>query len=81
MLTFCSRKTSTDRHAQFPGEFIVYVYLDPNNFGGRESTQKLDVAPSNLRRILKCTSCVTPKMALRLSRAIGRSPESWLPMQ
>ena len=32
-------------------------------------------------RILKGSSRVTPEMALRLSKAIGRSPESWLAMQ
>jgi antitoxin HigA-1 len=64
-----------------PGEFIVDVYLEPNNISGRELAQKLDVAPSTLSRILKCTSRVTPEMALRLSKAIGRSPESWLAMQ
>jgi addiction module HigA family antidote len=39
------------------------------------------VAPSTLSRILKGTSRVTPEMALRLAKAIGRSPESWLAMQ
>ena len=42
---------------------------------------KLDVAASMLSRILKSTSRVTLDMALRLSKAIGRSPESWLAMQ
>ena len=41
----------------------------------------LDVAASTLSRILKGTSRVTPEMALRLSKALGRSPESWLAMQ
>jgi len=37
--------------------------------------------PSTLSRILKDTSRITPEMALRLAKAIGRSPESWLAMQ
>ena len=32
-------------------------------------------------RVLKGSSPVTPEMALRLSKAIGRSPISWLAMQ
>ncbi|GLQ86566.1 HigA family addiction module antitoxin [Dyella flagellata] len=64
-----------------PGEFITEVYLEPNGISGRELAEKLDVAPSTLSRILKGTSRVTPEMALRLSKAIGRSPESWLTMQ
>lgn len=42
---------------------------------------KLDVAASTLSRVLNGTSRVTPEMALRLSKSIGRSPESWLAMQ
>jgi antitoxin HigA-1 len=64
-----------------PGEFIVEIYLEPNGISGREVAVKLDVAASTLSRILKGTSRITPEMALRLSKAIGRSPESWLAMQ
>ncbi|WP_454831441.1 HigA family addiction module antitoxin [Pseudoxanthomonas wuyuanensis] len=64
-----------------PGEFITDIYLEPNGISGRELADKLDVAASTLSRILKGTSRVTPEMALRLSKAIGRSPESWLAMQ
>jgi addiction module HigA family antidote len=39
------------------------------------------VAPSTLNRILKSQSGISPEMALRLSKALGRSPESWLVMQ
>jgi addiction module HigA family antidote len=64
-----------------PGEFITDIYLEPNGVSGRELAEKLDVAPSTLSRVLKGSSRVTPEMALRLSKAIGRSPESWLAMQ
>lgn len=64
-----------------PGEFITDIYLEPNGISGRELADKLDVAASTLSRILKGGSRVTPEMALRLSKAIGRSPESWLAMQ
>jgi antitoxin HigA-1 len=64
-----------------PGEFITEVYLKPNNLSGRELAAKLDVAPSTLNRILTGASGVSPEMALRLSKALGRSPESWLAMQ
>lgn len=64
-----------------PGEFISEVYLEPNNISGRELAEKLCVAPSTLSRLLKGTSRISPEMALRLSKAIGRSPESWFAMQ
>ena len=64
-----------------PGEFINEVYLGPNNLSGRELAAKLGVAASTLNRILTGTSGVSPEMALRLSKSLGRSPESWLAMQ
>jgi len=64
-----------------PGEFITDIYLEPHGISGRELAEKLDVAASTLSRILKGTSRVTPEMALRLAKAVGRSPESWLAMQ
>ncbi len=64
-----------------PGEFIKATYMEPYNLSCRFLAQKLDVAPSTLNRILKCQSGVSPEMALRLAKALGRSPESWLAMQ
>jgi len=55
--------------------------LKPNGISGRELAEKLGVASSTLSRVLKGSSHVTPEMALRLSVALGRSPESWLAMQ
>jgi len=64
-----------------PGEFINDIYLEPNGISGRELADKLDVSASAVSRILTGNSRVTPEMALRLSKAIGRSAESWLAMQ
>lgn len=64
-----------------PGEFITEVYLAPNNLSGRELAAKLGVAASTLNRVLTGASSISPEMALRLSKALGRSPESWLAMQ
>src|SRR5471032_691744 len=64
-----------------PGEFITAVYLEPNGLSGRELAAKLSVAASTLNRVLSGVSGISPEMALRLSKAIGRSLESWLAMQ
>ncbi|MGQ0528492.1 MAG: HigA family addiction module antitoxin [Panacagrimonas sp.] len=69
------------RYPPHPGEFITEVYLEPNGLRGHELALKLDFAASTLSRVLKGGSAVTPKMALRLSKALGRTPESWPPMQ
>ncbi len=64
-----------------PGEFISEVYLEPFGVSGRELAKQLDVSASTLSRVISGASRVTPEMALRLSKAIGRSAESWLAMQ
>ena len=64
-----------------PGEFIREVYLEPFQITGRQLATKLAVSPSTLNRILNGNSGVSSEMALRLSKTLGRSPESWLAMQ
>ena len=64
-----------------PGEFITEVYLQPNGLSGRELAAKLGVAASTLNRVLTGANGISPEMALRLSKALGRSPESWAAMQ
>lgn len=64
-----------------PGEFIAEVYLEPNSITGRDLASKLGVSASTLNRVLTGKSGVSPEMALRLSKCLGRSPESWLAMQ
>jgi addiction module HigA family antidote len=64
-----------------PVEFIRDIYLDALQLSVRDVASRLQVAPSTLNRILQGRSRVTPEMALRLSRCLGRSAESWLAMQ
>jgi antitoxin HigA-1 len=64
-----------------PGEFIREVYLEELEVSSRTVAAKLKVSPSTFTRLLNGKSSVTPEMALRLSKTLGRSPESWLAMQ
>jgi addiction module HigA family antidote len=64
-----------------PGEFILATYMEPFGLSCRYLAEQLDVSASTLNRILKKQSGVSPEMALRLSKALGRSAESWLIMQ
>jgi addiction module HigA family antidote len=64
-----------------PGEFIQATYMEPFDLSCRYMATQLNVAASTLSRVLKMQSGVSPEMALRLSKALGRSPESWLAMQ
>jgi len=64
-----------------PGEFIREVYLEPLGISYRKVAAKLKVSPSTFNRIIKGQSNISSEMALRLSKTLGRSPESWLIMQ
>lgn len=64
-----------------PGEFINDVYLEPFGITTKELATKLNVPTSTVSRIVKGSSAINSEMALRLSKTLGRSPESWLTMQ
>ncbi len=64
-----------------PGEFIRATYIEPFDISIRSLANSLGVSPSTLTRIIGRRSGISPEMALRLSKALGRSPESWLAMQ
>ncbi len=64
-----------------PGEFIREIYIKPFNLSLRNVAVSLNVSPSTLNRILNGGSNVSPEMALRLSKALGRTAESWFTMQ
>jgi addiction module HigA family antidote len=64
-----------------PGEFIRSVYLEPFGISARTLAANLAVSASTLNRIITGKSGISPEMALRLSKALGRSAESWLAMQ
>jgi addiction module HigA family antidote len=64
-----------------PGEFIRETYIEPFEISIRSLADSLGVSPSTLTRIINLRSGVSPEMALRLSKALGRTAESWLAMQ
>ena len=64
-----------------PGEFIYGTYIEPYGTSVRTLAESLSVSPSTINRIINAQSAVTPSMALRFSKALGRTPESWLAMQ
>ena len=64
-----------------PGEFIQEAYLQPFNISTRSVAKKLKVSPSTFNRLINGETNVSPEMALRLSKTLGRSAESWLAMQ
>ncbi len=64
-----------------PGDFIRETYIKPFEISVRTLAANLGVSASTLNRVVNRQSGVSPSMALRLSKALGRSPESWIAMQ
>lgn len=64
-----------------PGEFIHSIYLEPHGVSVRELARYLNVSPSTVGRLINGESSISPEMALRLEKVLGRSAESWLMMQ
>ena len=66
-----------------PGEFINEVYLKP--FEGKvsrsEIARRLKVSRPTFNRLVNQESNISPEMAIRLSKVLGGSPQSWLKMQ
>ena len=73
--------TLTMHNPPHPGEFIRETYLEPDGVSIRSFAESLGVAASTITRLINGQSNISPEMALKLSKAIGRSPESWLAMQ
>jgi|WetSurMetagenome_2_1015567.scaffolds.fasta_scaffold12012_5 antitoxin HigA-1 len=65
-----------------PSEFIKEIYLEPFNFTFNENelAQKLKITPQVFLKFMNAETNISPDMALRLSKVLGRSPESWLLM-
>lgn len=64
-----------------PGEVIDGIYLEPHGVSVRAVAAELNVAHSTFARVVSGKSSVSPDMAIRLSKVLGGSPESWLQMQ
>ncbi len=64
-----------------PGKFIRRTYIEPFDISARQVAAHLNVSPSTFSRLIAEQNRITPDMAIRLSKVLGRSPQSWLQMQ
>lgn len=68
------------RHSPLHPGIVLSEYL-PENLSLTETAHKLGVTRQTLSAILNGHSGISAEMALRLSRALGTTPEMWLSMQ
>lgn len=61
-----------------PSEIVRKNCLEPLDLTVTEAAEGLGVSRKLLSALLNGQSGISPEMALRLSKAFGGSPESWL---
>ena len=65
-----------------PGALIRRTYIEPfAEITANKVADRLGVARSTFSRLLNGVAGVSPEMAVRLSRVLGGSAESWLTLQ
>ncbi|MEZ4870259.1 MAG: HigA family addiction module antitoxin [Caldilineaceae bacterium] len=64
-----------------PGEIIRDLYLEPLELTVTQAAAGLGVTRKTLSLLVNGHAGISPEMAVRLSKAFGRSPESWLQLQ
>jgi len=64
-----------------PGETIRELCLKPSGLTVTDAAKGLGVSRKTLSSLLNGRFGISPEMAIRLSKAFGGSPESWLIQQ
>ena len=64
-----------------PGGSIRRACLEPLGLSVTDGAKTLGVTRQTLTKIINGKSSISPEMAIRLSKAFGSTPETWLRMQ
>lgn len=64
-----------------PGRSIRSACLDALGLSVTEGARVLGVSRQTLNNVIHGKSGISPEMAIRLSKAFGSTPETWLRMQ
>ena len=64
-----------------PGRIVRYDCLEPLGLSITEGAEVLGVSRQTLNNIVHGKSGISPEMSIRLSKAFGSTPETWLQMQ
>lgn len=64
-----------------PGNILKEMYLDPLGITVTDFADNIGVARRTVSLVINEHSGISAEMALRLSKALGTSPEMWLNMQ
>jgi addiction module HigA family antidote len=64
-----------------PGRVVRNACLEPLGLSVTEGAKILGVTRQALNNVINGKSGISPEMAIRLSKAFGSTPETWLRMQ
>lgn len=64
-----------------PGRIVREDCIQPLCLTITKAAKVLGVTRQALNNVVNCKSGISPEMAIRLSKAFGSSPETWLRMQ
>jgi len=64
-----------------PGEILKHEFLDPLGLSAIGLAKAIGVPRTRIERLVKEQTGVTPDTALRLSKALGTTPEFWVTLQ
>ena len=64
-----------------PGRVVRHDCLEPLALTVTEAAKVLGVTRQTLNNVIHGRSGISPQMAIRLSKAFGSTPETWLRMQ
>ncbi len=64
-----------------PGRIIRHACLEPLGLSVTAAAKVLGVSRQALNNVVNEKAAVSPEMAIRLAKAFGRTPETWVRMQ
>jgi addiction module HigA family antidote len=65
----------------YPGRVVRSACLEPLGLSVTDGAKVLGVSRQALSNIINGKSGISPEMAIRLTKAFGSTPETWLGMQ
>jgi addiction module HigA family antidote len=64
-----------------PGRIVHHACLEPLGLSVTEGAKILGVTRQALSNVVNCKAGISAEMAIRLTKAFGSTPDTWLRMQ
>ncbi len=69
------------KHPAYPGRIVRHDCLEPLGLTVKEAAEALGVSRQALNNLANERAGVSPEMAIRLWKAFGSTPDTWVRMQ